>query len=229
MSRSLRSRPTVGVLALQGGVAEHTRTVEALGARAVAVRRAEHLAGPDGPRIDALILPGGESGAIDRLARRFGLFEPLRDAVHGTIPVLGTCAGLILLAARVEDPAPGQRSLGGLDITVRRNAIGPQLASAEQEFDVMAAGFTGPVRGALIRAPEVVGLGPGARAIARRDGRLLGATSVEPGAVVPDAVEPLEPDPDPAALRKLGRVTGVSFHPELSNDPSLHRALLALV
>lgn len=222
MSAGRRSRPTVGVLALQGGVAEHVRTLEALGARTVAVRRAEQLAGPDGPRIDALILPGGESGAIDRLARRLGLFEPLRDAVRGAIPVLGTCAGLILLAESIEDPAPGQRSLGGLDVTVRRNAIGPQLASVEGDFDVAAAGFTAPVRGALIRAPEVVALGPGARAIARRDGRVLGATSVNPG-------ETAGRDPGDTAPPWLGRVTGVSFHPELSGDPALHRALLALI
>lgn len=211
MSAATSAGPVVGVLALQGGVAEHARMVEGLGARAVLVRRADQLAGPHGPRVDALILPGGESSAMDRLLRRLELFEPLRQAIGSGVPTLGTCAGLILLADRIRDPAPGQQSLGLLDVTVARNAFGPQLASAEASFEVAGvsgSGEGGRVLGALIRAPQIVEFGAGARPIASEGGRILGATSNESSA--------------------LGRITGVSFHPELRGDAALHRALLAL-
>lgn len=206
--------PTVGVLALQGGVAEHARVLERLGARVVLVRRPEHLTGPDGPRVDALVLPGGESGVIDRLARRLGVADPLREAILTGTPTLGTCAGLILLAARIDDPAPGQQSLGALDVTVRRNAFGAQIASREAEFaldpgwarDAAAAGEQpGVVHGALIRAPEIVEVGDGARALAHHEGRIVGAVST----TLP--------------------ITGVAFHPEVSEDPVLHRALLGQI
>lgn len=209
------------MLALQGGVAEHARMVEGLGARAVLVRTEGDLAGPDGPRVDALILPGGESSVLDRLLRRLELFEPLRDTVASGLPTLGTCAGLILLARALHDPAPGRRTLDALDVAVRRNAFGPQLASTEAEFPVEAAvagiGSDGRVRGALIRAPEIADIGPSARAIVRVDGRVLGATSRETGE------DPSRTDRD----TPLGRITGISFHPELSGDPAFHRALIA--
>lgn len=213
------SRATAGVLALQGGVAEHARLLEGLGARVVEVRRAIDLAGPDGLRLDALVLPGGESSTQDRLLRLLELTEPLRAAIASGVPTLGTCAGLILLAREVLDPAPGQESLGVLDVAVRRNAFGAQLVSTEAEFDVDAAGVAGlgaggAVRGALIRAPEIVAIGAGARAIVRKDGRVLGATSLGAG-------DGNEPRPG------LGAITGISFHPELTGDPALHRALLA--
>lgn len=198
--------PRVGVLALQGGVAEHTRMVDGLGARAVPLRRPEHLAGPDGLRVDALILPGGESSTQDRLLRLFDMFEPLREAILSGLPTLGTCAGMILLAREIRDPAPGQQSLGALDIAVARNAFGAQVASAEASFAVEGAtgrGADGRVLGALIRAPEVTEVRPGARAICTEGGRVLGVASAD----LP--------------------ITAVSFHPELSGDPALHRALLA--
>ncbi|UBH05752.1 pyridoxal 5'-phosphate synthase subunit PdxT [Leucobacter sp. Psy1] len=208
----LAGAPTVGVLALQGGVSEHASVLEGLGARVVLVRRPEHAAGPDGPRVDALVLPGGESGVIDRLSRRLGIADSLRDLILAGIPTLGTCAGLILLAERVADPAPGQQSLRVLDVTVRRNAFGAQVASREAEF-VLAPGTadagsqtgTEPgttVRGALIRAPEITAVGGAARPIAYVDGRVVGAAST----TLP--------------------VTGVAFHPEVSRDPVLHRMLL---
>lgn len=221
------TRVRAGVLAIQGGVAEHARMLEGLGAEAVLVRRERELIGPDGPRIDALVLPGGESSAQDRLLRILDLAEPLRAAIASGVPTLGTCAGLILLAREVRDPAPGQRSLGLLDAAVRRNAFGAQLVSSATEFAVQAAGVTGlgsegAVRGALIRAPEIVSVGADARAIVRRDGRILGATSLPAGGGSAET----GPRDDPGAGARLGSVTGISFHPELCGDAALHRALL---
>jgi 5'-phosphate synthase pdxT subunit len=151
-------KPTVGVLALQGGVREHVRLLEGLGADVVPVRAASDLVGADGTRVDALVLPGGESSTIDKLLRMFDLFEPLRDVVASGLPTLGTCAGLVLLAREVVDPAPGQRSLGLLDVTVHRNAFGPQVDSAETAL--------GPVRVAFIRAPIVTRVGAGVERLA---------------------------------------------------------------
>ncbi len=188
---------TVGVLALQGGVREHVGVLEGLGARVVLMRRPEDLVGPDGLRVDAVVLPGGESSAIDKLLRNLGLFGPLRDAIAAGLPTLGTCAGLILLAREVVDPAPGQRSLGVLDVTVRRNAFGPQVDSAETELDTTL----GPVKVAFIRAPVVTRIGDRVQVIARRDGNIVGV--------------------------RQGAITGVSFHPELTGEQAFHRQLLA--
>ena len=188
---------TVGVLALQGGVREHVRVLQELDARTVPLRTPSDLLGPDGLRVDALVLPGGESSTIDRLLRTFGLFEPLRTAIADGLPTLGTCAGLILLAREVLDPAPGQQSLGVLDVAVRRNAFGSQVDSAELDLETT----DGPVRVAFIRAPEVVAVGPGVDVLARRG----------------DAV---------VAVRS-GVVTGLAFHPELTGEARFHRRLLA--
>ena len=194
------SSPVVGVLALQGGVVEHVRAVESLGARAVKVRAPEDLEG-----IDALILPGGESSTVDRLCRTFGLFEPLQEAIRGGLPTLGTCAGLIMLSSGIEDPAPGQQSLGVLDVSVSRNAFGSQVASAEVDLpwlgppsDVVTPG--GHLRAAFIRAPEVTRCGEGVEVLAKHG----------------DAV---------VAVRQ-GNILGISFHPELMGDTTLHRLLL---
>lgn len=190
---------TVGVLALQGGVREHVRLLEELGARAVALRVPSDLSGPDGLRVDAVVLPGGESSTIDRLVRWMGLDEPLRDAAAAGLPTLGTCAGLVLLARRVLDPAPGQQSLALLDVTVRRNAFGPQVHSAEADLETSA----GPARVAFIRAPQVTEAGRGVEVLARHRGAIVGV--------------------------RQGRVTGISFHPELTGEPLFHRGLLAAV
>ncbi len=187
---------TIGVLALQGGVREHVRLLESLDVRAVAVRTPSDLVGGDGLRIDGLVLPGGESSTISRLLRLFGLFEPLRDAVGEGLPTLGTCAGLVLLARRVVDPAPGQRSLEVLDVAVRRNAFGPQVDSAEVELPTS----DGPARVAFIRAPAVVDSGPQVEVIARWAGAVVGV--------------------------RQGAITGISFHPELTGEPRFHRDLL---
>lgn len=190
------SGPRVGVLALQGGVREHAELLGELGASVTYVRTPADLVGADGVRVDALVLPGGESSTIDRLLRIFELFEPLRDAVAAGLPTLGTCAGLITLAATVEDPAPGQRSLGVLDVDVRRNAFGSQVDSAEVALETTL----GPASVAFIRAPQVTRVGAGVEVLARRE----------------DAV---------VAVRQ-GAITGIAFHPELTGEPVFHRALL---
>ncbi|WP_396127024.1 pyridoxal 5'-phosphate synthase glutaminase subunit PdxT [Brachybacterium huguangmaarense] len=190
----------VGVLALQGGVREHVELLTSLGARAVLVRRPVQL-----EDLDALVLPGGESSTIDRLTRILGLRDPLRATLAGGLPTLGTCAGLILLADRVLDPAPGQQSLGGLDVTVRRNAFGRQVDSAEETL----ATTLGPVRAAFIRAPEVVAVGEGVEVNARR-----GDDVGDPHA--------------PIVGVRAGSLLGISFHPELTGETTVHRELLRL-
>ena len=187
----------IGVVALQGGVREHVRLLAGLGAQVAELRVPADLEGPDGLRVDGLVLPGGESSTIDRLLRTFGLFEPLRDAIASGLPTLGTCAGLVLLAGRVQDPAPGQRSLGVLDVTVQRNAFGPQLDSAEVDLETT----DGPVRVAFIRAPRVVEWGPAVGVLARRGEAVVGV--------------------------RQGAVTGVAFHPELTGETGFHRRLCA--
>lgn len=190
-------RTTVGVLALQGGVAEHAELLAGLGARTTLLRTPEDLLGPDGLRVDAVVLPGGESSVIDRLLRTFGLYDPLREVILDGLPTLGTCAGLILLANRVEDPAPGQQSLGVLGVTVLRNAFGSQVDSAEVALETA----DGPVRVAFIRAPQVVAAEPGVEIIARRGEAIVGV--------------------------RQGLITGLAFHPEVTGEARFHRRLLA--
>lgn len=190
--------PHVGVLALQGDVREHARLLEGLGAHVSSVRRPGELEG-----LDALVLPGGESTVIDRLARLTGLQQPLREAIAGGLPVLGTCAGLILLAERLQDGGPGQETLGGLDVTVRRNAFGRQSESFETDLVVPALEGP-PVRAAFIRAPLVDELGPAARPLAALpDGRVVAA--------------------------RQGRVLGLAFHPESTGETRFHELFLELV
>lgn len=187
---------TVGVLGLQGGVREHRELLERAGARVVLVRATSDLAGPDGFRVDALVLPGGESSTIDKLLRMFGLFEPLREAIGSGVPTLATCAGLVLAARQIIDPAPGQQSLGVLDVAVRRNALGPQVASMETEL----ATARGRVRAAFIRAPVVTAVGSGVEVIARIGTQVVGVSTPT--------------------------ITGVAFHPELTGDATFHRHLV---
>jgi len=193
------SRPTIGVLALQGDVREHLAALTACGAEAVGVRRTRELDACDG-----LVIPGGESTTMATLARTFGLMEPLRERVAAGLPVLGTCAGMIMLADRVVDGAPGQETLGGLDVTVRRNAFGRQVDSFEGPLQV--AGIDEPVHGVFIRAPWVEQVGPGVEVL---------ATSHD----------------HPVAVRQ-GRLLATSFHPEIATDgrPSrVHGLLVDLV
>ncbi|WP_375545027.1 pyridoxal 5'-phosphate synthase glutaminase subunit PdxT [Brachybacterium paraconglomeratum] len=195
--------PRIGVLALQGDVREHSRMLEHLGAQVMTVRRPAELA-----EVDGLVLPGGESTVIDRLARLTGLREPLREVIAGGLPVLGTCAGLILLAARLRDGGPGQETFGGLDVTVPRNAFGRQTESFETDLVVPALEGPGadgpPVRAAFIRAPLIEEIGPAAELLAALpDGRGVAA--------------------------RQGRVLGLAFHPESTGETRFHELFLQVV
>ena len=195
------SGPTIGVLALQGDVREHLRMLAGLGVDAVAVRRPAELDACDG-----LVVPGGESTTMARLARTFGLLEPLRERIRGGLPTLGTCAGMILLADRVRDGAAGQETIGGLDITVRRNAFGRQVHSFEGDLDF--AGLDRPVHAVFIRAPWVEEAGPGVEVLA----------TVPSGEAAGRIV----------AVRE-GHLMATSFHPEVGADDRVHRSFVALV
>jgi pyridoxal 5'-phosphate synthase pdxT subunit len=150
-----------GVLALQGDFREHGRVLRDLGVEAVEVRTAEQLAD-----VEALVIPGGESTTIGRLAREHGLVEPIRERAGGGMPVFGTCAGMIVMAERV---AGGEPLLGLMDLMVRRNAYGRQVDSFEADVDVR--GIDEPVHGVFIRAPWVESVGPDVRVLAEHDGR----------------------------------------------------------
>ena len=195
------TRPLVGVLALQGDVAEHLAALAACDAEARRVRRPDDLDGLAG-----LVVPGGESTTIDTLSRRIGLRNPLRRALADGLPAYGSCAGMILLADRLSDAAPGQQTFGGLDVTVRRNAFGRQVDSFETDLDLAGVGR---VRGVFIRAPAVVDAGPGVTVLAVVDA---------PGAGRPQVV----------AVRQ-GAVLATAFHPEIGGDLRVHRHFLALV
>ncbi len=187
--------PQVGVLALQGDFREHARVLRGLGADVVHVRRPEELASVDG-----LVIPGGESSVQDKLSRAFNLAEPLKQAIASGLPVYGTCAGLIMLADRIVDGIVGQQTLGGLDVSVRRNAFGSQLESFETDLDIPVLGNT-PMHAVFIRAPIVDNVGPKATVLA----------ALEDGRVV--AVE-------------QGNLIGTSFHPEVTGDIRFHAYFL---
>ncbi|HTE67378.1 MAG TPA: pyridoxal 5'-phosphate synthase glutaminase subunit PdxT [Actinomycetes bacterium] len=187
--------PTVGVLAYQGDVREHLEALAAVGAAPVEVR---DLAGLDA--VDGLVVPGGESTVIGKLATRYGLAEPLRERISAGLPVLGTCAGMIFLAREVEGPP--QDLLRVLDVRVRRNAFGRQVASFEAEVDVKGVDG-GPVSGAFIRAPWVAEAGPAVEVLAEIDGKVV-------------------------AVRQ-GNLLATAFHPELTGEVRLHRWLVDLV
>ena len=185
----------VGVLALQGDVREHAALLEGLGAHVVLVRRPEDLAAVRG-----LVIPGGESSVIDKLSRIFGMQVPIKAAILDGMPMLGTCAGLIMLADEVVDAIDGQESFGGLDVVVRRNAFGRQVESFEAELDVPELGAA-PVKAAFIRGPVVESVGPAASVL----------SSLPDGRVV--AVE-------------QGNLLGLSFHPEITGETRFHERFL---
>jgi len=198
----------VGVFALQGDVREHLRVLESLGASATGVRRVAELDACDG-----LVIPGGESTTMFKLARTFDLFEPIRQRIKEGMPVFGTCAGMIMLADRIEDGTADQETLGGLDITVRRNAFGRQVDSFEGE--VSFAGLDDPVHAVFIRAPWVEDTGPEVEVLARVDDSVAGGA------------------PDGAAGRivavRQGSLMATSFHPEVDGDGRIHRLFLDLI
>ncbi len=183
----------VGVLALQGDYREHAAAFDRLGADVVLVRKAEQLDG-----IDALVVPGGESTTIGRLAERFGLVEPMREAITDGLPVLGTCAGMIFLATSTT--GPDQVQLAVLDVVVERNAFGRQAESFET--DLIIEGFDEPVRAVFIRAPWIAEAGEGVEVLSEVDGH-------------------------PVVVRQ-GNVLATSFHPELTGDDRFSTMLLDL-
>jgi pyridoxal 5'-phosphate synthase pdxT subunit len=191
--------PAVGVLALQGDVAEHLAALRAAGAHPVPVRRPGEL-----DDVDGLVIPGGESTTIWKLAVLFGLAEPLRKRIGAGLPVFGSCAGMILLASRVTDGIDGQESLGTIDMTVRRNAFGRQADSFES--DIALPGLPGPAfRAVFIRAPWVEEAGPD-----------VGILATEPGTGRIVAVR------QDAAL-------ATAFHPELTPDLRIHTLFVDMV
>jgi pyridoxal 5'-phosphate synthase pdxT subunit len=192
---------TVGVLALQGDVREHLAALDRLGVKGTSVRRREEL-----DACDALVIPGGESTTMWRLARTFELLDPLRERVRGGMPALGTCAGMVLLADRLLDAAQGQETIGGLDITVRRNAFGRQTESFETDLEV--TGLDETVHGVFIRAPWVEEVSDEVDVLAR----------VEDGPAEGRIV----------AVRQ-GSLLATSFHPEMTGDGRVHELFVRIV
>jgi 5'-phosphate synthase pdxT subunit len=183
----------VGVLALQGAFAAHQRALESAGATTRQVRQPADLGG-----IDALVMPGGESTTMSRLLTTSGLFDDIKALLSDGLPVLGTCAGMILLATEVLDGRPDQLSFGAIDITVQRNGYGRQIDSFETDLDIV--GFDSPFHAVFVRAPKVVAIGTNVEVIAEYDG-------------VPVVV-------------RQGHVMVASFHPELTGDARLHAKFL---
>ncbi|MEV6316867.1 pyridoxal 5'-phosphate synthase glutaminase subunit PdxT [Streptomyces sp. NPDC051776] len=191
------STPVIGVLALQGDVREHLAALAESGASAHPVRRAGELA-----EIDGLVIPGGESTTMSKLAITFGLLEPLRERIRGGLPTYGTCAGMIMLADKLLDGRDDQETLGGIDMIVRRNAYGRQNESFEAAVD-----FTGiqggEVEGVFIRAPWVESVGGDVEVLATHEDHIV-------------------------AVRQ-GHVLATSFHPELTGDHRVHRLFVDTV
>lgn len=207
----------VGVFALQGDVAEHERVLAALGARVRPVRSVADLDGLDG-----LVLPGGESSVMDKLSRLLGVASALRQAIDAGLPVYGTCAGMIMLADRIANPIAGQGSLGGLDITVQRNAFGSQVDSFETWLDVPQVSPE-PVHAVFIRAPAVLRASGEVEVLASVPASRLedpgGRTSATGPVAVPSG------GAVPVAVRQ-GHLLATSFHPEVTGDWSFHRYFL---
>ncbi len=199
---------TIGVLALQGDVREHLAALEQAGAQAVPVRRLTEL-----KAVDGLVLPGGESTTIDKLLRIFELDEPLRDLVRGGLPVYGSCAGMILLADRIEGGIEGQQTIGGMDVTVRRNAFGRQVDSFEA--DLAVAGIAEPVRTVFIRAPWIETAGDGVEVLARIPELATDGTPVRVGA-------------GKIVAARQGNLLATSFHPEITGDARVHELFVGM-
>ncbi|GHC82828.1 pyridoxal 5'-phosphate synthase glutaminase subunit PdxT [Streptomyces flavofungini] len=193
----MNDTPVIGVLALQGDVREHLVALATADAVARPVRRPEELA-----EVDGLVIPGGESTTISKLAALFGLLEPLRARVREGMPVYGTCAGMIMLADKILDPRSGQETLGGIDMIVRRNAFGRQNESFEAAVDIK--GVAGdPVEGVFIRAPWVESVGADVDVLAEHEGHIV-------------------------AVRQ-GDALATSFHPELTGDHRVHALFVEMV
>ncbi|MBX6383648.1 MAG: pyridoxal 5'-phosphate synthase glutaminase subunit PdxT [Microbispora sp.] len=193
----MTSAPKIGVLALQGDVREHIRALEEAGASATPVRRQEELAA-----VDALVVPGGESTTMWKLATTFELLEPLRLRIKEGMPAYGSCAGMIMLADRIEGGVEGQQTLGGIDMVVRRNAFGRQVDSFEADLDFAGRG---PIRAVFIRAPWVESVGPDVEVLARTKAG------------------------DRIVAVRQGPLLATSFHPELTGDARVHSYFVEMV
>jgi 5'-phosphate synthase pdxT subunit len=195
------NEPEIGVLALQGDVREHLRALAECGAHGRPVRRPMEL-----DSVEALVIPGGESTTMSHLAQEFGLLEPVTKRIQGGMPVYGSCAGMIMLADEVLDGRPDQRSFGGLDVAVRRNAFGRQVDSFEAPVEI--DGIEGePFHAVFIRAPWVERVGTGVQAL----GRVTAGSAA--GRIV--------------AVR-AGNLLATAFHPELTGDLRVHRLFVAM-
>jgi len=194
--------PVVGVLALQGDVREHQDMLRECGARTTRVRTTDDLDG-----VDAIVIPGGESSTMSLLARTSGLLEPLRDRVAAGMPAYGSCAGMIMLADRILDGRADQVTIGGIDMTVRRNAFGRQVDSFESDLEMPALGSPA-FRGVFIRAPWVEQVGEAVEVIGRVP------AGADEGRIV--------------AVRQ-GSLIATSFHPEITGDARVHRYFLEIV
>jgi 5'-phosphate synthase pdxT subunit len=190
--------PTAGVLALQGDVREHLAALTEAGVRARPVRRPEELEG-----IDGLVIPGGESTTMSKLAVAFGMLDPLRARIRAGLPAYGSCAGMIMLADKILDGRDDQETIGGIDMIVRRNAFGRQNESFEAAVEI--AGIDGgPVEGVFIRAPWVESVGAGVEVLSRLSDKKI------------------------VAVRQ-GNLMATSFHPELTGDHRVHRLFAEIV
>jgi len=194
--------PFIGVLALQGDVREHVGALTRLGVDSAPVRSLEQLDGCDG-----LVIPGGESTTMSRLARIDGWFEPLRSLRTAGVPMFGSCAGMIMLADQVLDARPDQETVGGLDVVVRRNAFGRQVDSFEMDVDMPVLGER-PFHAVFIRAPWVESVGQDVEVLAEISAGERAGTIV--------------------AVRQ-GPVLATSFHPELTPDDRVHRYFVDMV
>jgi 5'-phosphate synthase pdxT subunit len=201
----------IGVLAVQGDVREHINALSSLGEQVFGVRRPREL-----DDVDALVIPGGESTTMDKLVRAFDLQEPLRKRIAAGMPVYGSCAGMIMLADRIADARADQETLGGLDITVRRNAFGRQVDSFEEDLHIQAIaqataappGHPSTFKAVFIRAPWVEQMGAGVDVLAR----------VESGPAAGKVV----------AIRE-GNLLATSFHPEVTGDHRIHEYFTQMV
>ena len=207
----MTASPTIGVLSLQGDVREHFAMLEGAGARPLKVRRPSDL-----ESVDGIVMPGGESTTMHKLAVAFEVFEPLREHLRAGLPAFGTCAGMIMLADRIENGVAGQETFGGLDVTVRRNAFGRQVDSFEADVDCAAflpavpghGDGPPPFHALFIRAPWVEKVGAEVDVLAR----------VASGPAVGRIV----------AVRH-GHLLATSFHPEITGDDRIHRYFVDVV
>lgn len=188
--------PTIGILALQGAFRAHELSVRRLGADTLQVRTPDDL-----DRVDALVMPGGESTTMSHLLTTSQLFDPITKRLADDMPTFGTCAGMILLSTHVHDARDDQRSFACLDVDVRRNAYGRQVDSFEADLDVV--GFDSPFHAVFIRAPRVERVGSGVDVLAEHDGV--------------------------AVLVRQGAIMAASFHPELTDDSRIHERFLTMV